>query len=210
MTLLHHDELKLALKDPDLDTRLVVTPLLSRRQQLGPASIDLRLGTEFLFLQRTLDSGLDPGKQAQATIDLGQERARVELGGSLWLHPGQFVLGSTLEFIRMPAHLGAYVLGRSSWGRVGLIVATAIMVQPGYTGTLTLELVNEGDSPICLYPGVRIAQLAVHALPSATRRPYSRKDAKYQAATGPGVSRLAREQREIKRVKKLANKLKAG
>jgi len=209
MTLLHHEELNTALDCPSLDDRLVVTPLLDRRKQIGPASIDLRLGTQFLLLRRTLEGGLDPGKRPQATLERSQERTRVQLGDSIWLHPGQFILGATLEFIRMPPHLGAYVLGRSSWGRVGLIVATAVMVQPGYTGTLTLELVNEGDSPICLYPGVRIAQLAVHELPGPTRRSYTRADAKYKAATGPEVSRLAREQKEIKKVRRLANRLRA-
>jgi dCTP deaminase len=208
MTLLRKEDLKAALAQPDLDRRLIVTPLLAEPRQLGPASIDLRLGTKFLFLRRVLDSGLDPGRKPQAAMDKGQDKARVPLGESLWLHPGQFVLGATLEFIRMPPHLGAYVVGRSSWGRVGLIVATAVMVQPGYTGTLTLELVNEGDSPICLYPGVRIAQLAVHELPDATKHPYARaKDAKYQADTGPEVSRLAKERREIAKIKKLARRL---
>lgn len=206
MTLLHKEALKDAIREPDLDKRLVVTPLLSTRRQIGPASIDLRLGTRFLLLRRTLESGLDPGSRPQAAMERGQERARVQLGESLWLHPGQFILGSTLEFLKIPPHLGAYVLGRSSWGRVGLIVATAVMVQPGYTGTLTLELVNEGDSPIRLYPGVRIAQLAVHELPSPTK-PYTRAGAKYRAATGPEVSRLAREQREIRQMKKLAGRL---
>lgn len=207
MTLLRKEDLKSALAQPDLDRRLIVTPLLAEQKQLGPASIDLRLGTRFLFLRRVLDSGLDPGRKSQAAMDAGQERARVPLGESLWLHPGQFVLGATLEFIRMPPHLGAYVVGRSSWGRVGLIVATAVMVQPGYTGTLTLELVNEGDSPICLYPGVRIAQLAVHLLPDATKYPYTAKQAKYQADTGPEVSKLVKERREIAKIKKLARRL---
>lgn len=208
MTLLHREDLKAALEQPELNRRLVVTPLLAPRRQVGPASIDLRLGTRFLFLRRVLDSGIDPGKKPQAAMEQSQERSRVPLGKSLWLHPGQFVLGATLEFIRMPPHLGAYVVGRSSWGRVGLIVATAVMVQPGYTGTLTLELVNEGDSPICLYPGVRIAQLAVHELAGPTKYPYARaKSAKYQAATGPEVSKLAKEQREIQKIKKLARRL---
>lgn len=208
MTLLHKEALRSALNEPNLDQRLVVTPLLSPRKQIGPASIDLRLGTSFLLLRRTLEAGLDPNRP-QTAMERGQERTRVQLGDSLWLHPGQFVLGSTLEFLRMPPHLGAYVLGRSSWGRVGLIVATAVMVQPGYTGTLTLELVNEGDSPICLYPGVRIAQLAVHELPGPTKSPYTRTEAKYRAATGPEASRLARERREIEQVKRLARRLRS-
>jgi dCTP deaminase len=205
VTLLHREALTVALDHPELESRLIVTPLLDRKQ-VGPASVDLRLGTEFLLLRRTLEAGLDPGGKPQAVIEKSQERERVPLGQSLWLHPRQFVLGTTLEFIRMPRNLGAYVLGRSSWGRVGLIVATAIMVQPGYAGTLTLELVNEGDSPIRLYPGVRIAQLAVHELPGPTP-PYARRGAKYLASTGPEASRLARERTEIARVRKLARRL---
>jgi dCTP deaminase len=208
MSLLHREALKEALGEDDLDRRLVVTPLLDTRQ-VGPASIDLRLGTQFLLLRRTLEAGLDPGGTPQAIIEQSQDRVTVPLGQSLWLHPQQFVLGTTLEYLRLPRFLGAYVLGRSSWGRVGLLVATAVMVQPGYTGTLTLELVNEGDSPIRLYPGVRIAQLAIHQLPGATRRPYARAGAKYLAPTGPEVSRLAKERKEVARVKRMARRLAA-
>ena len=206
MSLLHHEALVAALCEDDLSKRLVLTPLLDRKQ-IGPASIDLRLGTRFLLLRRTLDSGLDPGGTPQTAIEESQEAVSVPLGESLWLHPQQFVLGATLEFLRLPLHVGAYVLGRSSWGRVGLLVATAVMVQPGYTGTLTLELVNEGDSPIRLYPGVRIAQLAVHKMEGTTSQPYTRRGAKYMAPTGPQPSRLAKERREIARVRRLAKRL---
>lgn len=190
-----------------IETRLVVTPLL-KQTQIGAASIDLRLGPEFLVLRRTLKPGLDPAALSQAELDAMQERIVVPYGDAIWLHPGHFVLAGTLEYLRVPADLGAYVLGRSSWGRVGLIVATAIMVHPGFTGCLTLELVNDGDSPICLYPGSRIAQLAVHSLDGATKHPYG-PEGKYKAPIAPQASRLATESREIGRFKDLGNALRA-
>jgi dCTP deaminase len=102
----------------------------------------------------------------------------------------------------MPAHLGAYVVGRSSWGRIGLIVATAIMVQPGYKGSLTLELVNEGDTPIALYPGLRVAQLAVHRLTASTDFPYEAA-AKYVSPIGPEATKLAWDADEVAQMRKL-------
>lgn len=87
---------------------------------------------------------------------------RVEFGERFVLHPHQAVLGSTLEFIRLPRTLTGYVIGRSSWGRLDLVIATAIDVTWDFSGCLTLELVNVGEIPIGLYPGVRIAQLALH------------------------------------------------
>ncbi len=125
----------------------------------------------------------------------------------MWLHPDQFVLGATLEFIRLPATVGAYVLGRSSWGRIGLIVATAVMIQPGFTGAVTLELVNEGESPIALYPGSRIAQLAVHTLDHATEHGYDAGDPKYFAPTGPQISRLSKERAEIDAIRETGARL---
>jgi dCTP deaminase len=205
MTLLSREWLAARVSEPDLSRRLVVTPLLDRRQ-IGPGSIDLRLGTEFLVLRRVRGAGLDPGDET--SIEKGShEHVDVQFGDALWLHPQQFILGSTLEFLRMPADLGAYVVGRSSWGRVGLVVATAIMVQPGFAGTLTLELVNEGDAPIRLYPGLRIAQLTVHQLSAATRA-YTRPGAKYLAPTGPQASRAAWENAEVRRLRRIGRRLR--
>ncbi len=126
----------------------------------------------------------------------------------MWAELRHFVLAATMEYLRFPADIGAYVVGRSSWGRVGLIVATAVMAHPGFTGALTLELVNEGDSPICLYPGVRIAQLALDKLDAPTAHAYGQAD-KYFAPIGPEPSRLSKEQPEIERVSQLASALRS-
>src|SRR5436309_13869423 len=86
----------------------------------------------------------------------------VPFGSKYVLHPGGFVLGATLEWIRLPKNLGAYVIGKSSWGRRGLIIATATGVHPGFTGCLTLELTNVGEIPIKIQPGMTICQLFIH------------------------------------------------
>jgi dCTP deaminase len=205
--LLHWESLRRAMEEESLERRLVVMPILDFDRQVGPASVDLRLGTAFRILRRTDESGLDPGDQPHASVERMTTSVDVEIGDKLWLHPGQFVLGSTFEFLRLPAHLGAYVLGRSSWGRVGLLVATAIFVQPGFSGCLTLELVNHGESPIALYPGSRIAQLAVHELSSATERYYGRDEDKYVGPIGPQVAHLAKEAVEIKHLREVGQRL---
>ena len=205
--LLANETLRRAMsQDTPLDDRLVFTPLLEA-SQVGPASVDLRLGSDFFVLRRARGGGLDPATDNQAQVEELQERVKVPIGGQFWLHPGHFALGATLEYVRMPRDMGAYLLARSSWGRVGLLVATAVMVQPGYTGTLTLELVNEGDSPIALYPGLRVAQLAVHRLEEPTRKPYNVGRPKYASPTGPQVSRLAWEGKEMRKVKRLRKSL---
>jgi dCTP deaminase len=210
MTLLNHEGLTEAMHAP-VKGRLVVAPLLENRQ-VGPASIDLRLGTDFLFLKRRDMAGLDPSQlRADVGAEMVHELVSVPIGSSLWLHPQQFVLGSTLEFVRMPSGLAGFLLGRSSWARLGLIVETAGLVQPGFAGTLTYELVNTGDSPIRLYPGLRVAQLAVHRLEKPTSHSYRGDEEhppKYVAAIGPGESRLAWEETEISKVLELGEALR--
>jgi dCTP deaminase len=204
MTLLKHEALKDAIEADDLESRLVIMPLLDRDRQIGPASVDVRLGTDFCLLRRTEGPGIDPAEELDPLLTRSEERVSVPFGAPLWLHPGQFVLGATLEFLRFPSHLGGYLVGRSSWGRVGLLVATAIMVQPGFAGCLTLELVNHGESPIAIYAGCRIAQLAVHSLGGRTEHGYA---GKYVGPTGPEISRLDKERKEIAELHEVARRL---
>jgi dCTP deaminase len=170
--------------------------------------VDLRLGTEFLLLRRTQRPGLDPGADRQQEVDEMQERLVVPFGEEFWLHPRHFVLAATLEYLRLPDDMAAYVVGRSSWGRLGLIVATAVFVHPGFRGCLTLELVNDGDSPIRLSPGIRIAQLAIHRTEgSATSAPgYPEK---YLAPVRPQASRLAGEREDFDRLAAVGDALRS-
>lgn len=207
MTVLGREDLELAIDDEDLDKRLVITPLLDRKQ-IGRGAVDLRLGTELLLLRRTQRPGLHPGEDSQQEVDDMQERVVVPFGDELWLHPRHFVLAATLEYLALPNDMAAYVVGRSSWGRLGLIVATAVFVHPGFRGCLTLELVNEGDSPIALSPGIRVAQLAIHRLEHSAP-PRDDEEEKYLAPVRPQPSRLSSERENFDRLGSLGETLRS-
>jgi dCTP deaminase len=113
-----------------------------------------------------------------------------------------------MEFLQIPNDMSAEVVGRSSWGRLGLIVATAVFVHPGFRGCLTLELVNEGNTPIALSPGQRIAQLAVQRLESPVPASKSKRQ-KYLAPVRPQASRLPSESSEFKRLERLGRSLRS-
>jgi dCTP deaminase len=158
-----------------VEERLVVTPILSESQiDEDQASIDLRLGSVFLTFRRGHTTTIDWSDHGR---ELGVDRTYVRLGERFVIHPNQFVLAQTLEYVRMPGDLLGYVVTRSSWGRTGLIVATAVGIQPNFTGVITLELRNLGDVPVELWPGTSILQLFLHSLSGATHpkeRTYSR------------------------------------
>ena len=166
---------------------LVITPILDWGSwekdskdfgQFGEGSIDLRLGNEFIITKRTEFSNLDPirSTELQKKVKKYQSIRMVDYGTPFILHPQEFVLAKTLEYLSFPDYLMAYVIGRSSWGRVGLIIATATMVSPTYKGILTLELVNVGNVPLKLYPCSRIAQLVIHRVkPGEIKREYQSK-----------------------------------
>lgn len=143
---------------------LVITPTpdLQAEGQQGSASVDLRLGTWFVSLRQARMTHLSvdqPGAPEQLT-----QMHYVPYGSSYVLHPGGFVLGVTIEWLRIPHNLAAYVIGKSSWGRRGLIIATATGVHPGFKGCLTLELSNIGEIPIELKPGFSLCQLFFHTV----------------------------------------------
>lgn len=145
--------------------QLVVTPLLDPKSQLqeGSSSLDIRLGTHFLQQKRTTIGSIEPGvAKSPSEVVVSVLRSIVPFGKDFMLHPRQFVLGCSLEYFKIPIDLSAYVVGRSSWGRLGLIVATAIGIHPLFRGIITLELTNLGEVPIVLRPGRTIAQIFFH------------------------------------------------
>lgn len=207
MTLLGWESLDEALKAP-LTERLVVTPLLDRDQQVGPAAIDLRLDTGFILFRRSHRGGVDPLAAAADLVEESRERVSVPFGQGLWIHPQEMVLGATLEFVRLPNHLGAEVLGRSTWGRLGLLVATAVAVHPGYAGSLTLELVNTSNSALKVYPGLRVAQLIVQRLERPTEHGYaSGPYPQYAASTRAQEAKRPWTNDEMKRVEAIGVRL---
>lgn len=169
MTALSGPEIKNRLQADDIKQRLVVSPLLAPEEQLrdDQAAIDVRLGFEFALVSASGHGMIDefaPDSDLPHALDLAAlyRKQYVALGNGLVIHPHQFILAVTLEYLRLPNDLMAYVVGRSTWGRLGLIVATAVGVHPGYAGSLTLELRNLGETPLKLYPGQTIAQLFFH------------------------------------------------
>jgi dCTP deaminase len=134
-----------------------------------PASVDVRLGRTFRVFHNHRAPAIDLASPPQNLT----ERVEVEDGGDFVIHPGEFVLGRTLEYIELPADIVARIEGKSSVGRLGLIVhATAGFIDPGFCGTLTLEITNLTRIPIRLRPGLPIAQLSFMALDAPAQRPY--------------------------------------
>ncbi|MGB9680776.1 MAG: dCTP deaminase [Minisyncoccia bacterium] len=147
--------------------------------QLGPASLDIRLGQEFRIFNSNKKPFIDP-KDPESFLGL-TKLVKIKEGEKFILHPREFVLGVTYEEIHLPADIGARIEGRSSWGRLGLIIhSTAGYIDPGFKGKLTLEISNIGNIPIVLYSKIKICQLAFEILSSPAKIPYSeRKNSKY-------------------------------
>ncbi|ACV12875.1 deoxycytidine triphosphate deaminase [Halorhabdus utahensis DSM 12940] len=183
------------LSDADILDRLeagdlVVEPLDEPDLQIQPASVDLRLGREFLEFQHANIPCIHPTSEQEVAEYV--EETVVDEGGEFILHPGDFVLGTTVETVEIPDDLIAHVEGRSSLGRLAVVVhATAGLADPGYRGQITLELSNLGTAPVALTPGMRISQLTFTELSSPAERPYGEeRGSKYQGQEGPQASRI--------------------
>jgi dCTP deaminase len=134
-----------------------------------PASVDLRLGDSFRVFHNHRVTSIDL-REPPANLT---EEVKIPHGEPFVIHPGEFCLGRTLEWVELPADIVARIEGKSSLGRLGLIVhATAGFCDPGWKGTLTLELNNLTRVPIKLYPGLLIAQLSFMTLDRPAQRPY--------------------------------------
>jgi dCTP deaminase len=155
---------------------IVVQPL--EDYQIQPASIDLRLGDHFLKVdENSVDS-----------ISLDKPLAYVEIRRQeIVIPPHTFLLAVTHEFIRLPADITAFVEGRSSIGRIGLFIQNAGWVDPGFAGTITLELFNANRLPIRLAAGRRICQIVFARMDSAASRPYAGKYQNQREAVGSRV-----------------------
>jgi dCTP deaminase len=183
------------LSDADIERRLErgdlsIEPLADPDIQIQPASVDLRLGQEFLEFERTNIPCIHPNSEQEVSEYVSE--TEVEAEGEFVLHPGDFVLGTTVERVEIPHDLIAHVEGRSSLGRLAIVVhATAGLCDPGYEGQITLELSNLGAAPVSLTPGMRISQLTFTQLSSPAERPYgSDRGSKYQDQSGPQASRI--------------------
>ena len=154
------------------ENKLVIEPLdREKLENSNSSSVDLRLGTRFLSTKHSRSTILDVDKERDINMQKRlMESHYVPFGRKFILHPRDFVLGVTMEWIKLPYDLSGYVQGRSSWGRRGLVIATAVGVHTGFSGCLTLELTNLGEVPIAIYPGMTICQLFLHDVNTSIKR----------------------------------------
>lgn len=153
---------------------LVVSPILEK-SQVGDGSVDISLGTRFIRSRRSKTTQIDFPTLDKETNRSFQESVVVPFGEHYILHPRSFVLGCTFEFIALPLDVCALVISRSSYGRAGLLIATAMFVHPGCRGCLTLELENLGEIPIKIQPLSTVGQLVFLTAAKLPERPKAKE-----------------------------------
>ncbi|MDR2703616.1 MAG: dCTP deaminase [Cellulomonadaceae bacterium] len=155
---------------------------------IQPSSIDVRLDKYFLLFDNHKYPHIDPSKEQDELT----HAVEVTAGEALVLHPGEFVLGSSLECVSLPDDIAARLEGKSSLGRLGLLThSTAGFIDPGFSGHVTLELSNVSTLPILLWPGMKIGQTCFFRLSSPSEKPYGQGalGSRYQGQRGPTASR---------------------
>ena len=153
-----------------------------------PSSVDVRLDNLFRVFNNTRYTHIDPAQRQDELTTLVEPAD----GEPFVLHPGEFVLGSTLEICSLPDYLAGRLEGKSSLGRLGLLThSTAGFIDPGFSGHITLELSNVANLPITLWPGMKIGQLCLFRLSSPAENPYGSAavGSKYQGQRGPTPSK---------------------
>ena len=176
--------------------RIVVNPIDG--DDIQPASIDLHLDDRFLVFANTRQPYID----VREPLDALTEAVQIDGEQPFMLHPGEFALGSTREHIELPDDLVARLEGKSSLGRLGLLIhSTAGFVDPGWRGRLTLELSNVARLPIALYAGMKIGQISFLRLSTPAERLYGSPElgSKYQGQSGPTASRFHRDFGDLRR-----------
>lgn len=170
-------------------------PEVDEDLQIGPSSIDLRLGYEFAIMETRRVEVLDT-KEIPELSKLQHSVKKTPDEGFV-VHPGEFVLSTTMETVEIPSNMVARIEGRSSYARLGLIPhAAGGFIDAGFEGQITLEIRNLGDVPIKIYPEDRICQMAVETMTAEAETPYGDKaDAKYMGQKGATGARLNQEKR---------------
>jgi dCTP deaminase len=173
--------------------RIKITPKPNLKIQLGSCSIDLRLGREFGIFNHSKYAFIDP-RDPKRVKDL-MEKIVIKKGEPFVLQPHDFVLATTMESFELPDDLIARLEGRSSLGRLGIVVhSTASVFDPGWNGKVVMELGNLGRMPVALYPGMRVCALTFEELSSEAEVPYTKKKtAKYKRQQTPLPSKIAED-----------------
>lgn len=186
------------LSDRDIKVALAegkikIDPAPNYETQLGSCMLDLQLGTTFRVFNHSKTPYLDP--QNPQTLEDATAEVVIKDKEAFILHPGEFVLAITKEYVEIPDDLTGKLEGRSSIGRMGVVVhSTAANIECGFRGNITLELANMGRIPVMLYPGMRICSISFEKLSSPAEIPYyKKKSAKYSGQTSPEPSKIAEE-----------------
>jgi dCTP deaminase len=171
--------------------RILVQPAPDLETQLGSCSLDLRLSNEFSVFEYNKHPFIDV-RDGKASRDV-MKPITVEDEQPFVLHPGSFVLAITLEHVELPDDIVARLEGRSSLGRLGIIVhATASVIDPGWRGRIVLELANHGQMPVALYPGMRVCSVTFEPLSTPVDTPYWKKaQAKYKGQDSAQGSKIS-------------------
>ena len=176
---------------------------------VNASSLDMRLGRFFKIYNHSQQALLDP--RNPTTFEGVTKLVEIEnVGDPFIVQPGEFILGVTMEKIKIANDLVARVEGRSSLGRLGIIVhSTAGFIDAGFEGTITLEITNINRMPVALYPGMRVCQLAFEQMSYVADVPYSRKKtSKYQGQNLPQESKIANDP-EFKEMDRVARNIKS-
>lgn len=199
------------LADKDIRTeieegRIVLNPAADLAEQLGSASLDLRLSSKFRVFKPTSTPFIDPQDpqtfaNLTTSVDVAADDQQPLLphaaagARAFIIHPGDFVLGITKEEVQLPNDICARIDGRSSLGRLGIVIhSTAGHIDPGFKGAITLEITNIGRVPVLLYPDMRVAQLVFERMSQPVETAYADKQgAKYVGQAEPGVSKLVED-----------------
>ena len=190
MTLSDRD-IRQALKDGQIK----IEPADGLERRIGPDGIDFRLGFTFLVFERNKQAYIDPRRADTAKGTTRQ--IVVKTGEPFIIHPHELVLATTLERLTLADDILGRLEGRSSLGRLGIIVhSTASIFHPGWDGTATMELGNLGVMPVALYPRMRVCMFTFERLSSPAEHPYGSRPSKYQGQTGPLASAIADELEE--------------
>ena len=173
--------------------KIKITPKPDLSVQLGSVSIDLRLGYKFRIFEHSKFPYIDPYEE-KFSRDVTRE-VKVGQNEPFILQPGDFVLATTVESFTLPNDLLARLEGRSSLGRLGIVVhSTASIFEPGFSGKVVMELGNMGRIPVALYPGMRVCALTFEKLTTPAEIPYSKKKgAKYMHQVSPEPSKISLE-----------------
>ncbi|WP_346866836.1 MULTISPECIES: dCTP deaminase [unclassified Clostridium] len=167
------------------EKKLIITPILDE-EQIGESSVDLRIGNIFKMSRQTREPYIDVNNN---DIERFFDTTYRDFGQDFIIYPNQLVLASTFEFVKLPNNIMSHVYTRSSINRLGINIAS--IVQPGYSGTLTLELRNNGHNAIKLKAGMRVVQLVLFDVENSEFTPYFNiRDAKYIANTEPKISNI--------------------